>query len=44
MGKMKIVGNMARNKGIDGGKFGVGSYREGGVKTYNFEFNAEKFK
>jgi ABC-type ATPase with predicted acetyltransferase domain len=44
MGKMKTGGNMARNKGIRGGKFGVGGYREGGVKTFNFEFNVKKYK
>jgi len=44
MGKMKTGGNMARNKGITGGEFGVGSYREGGVKTFQFEFKVENFK
>lgn len=38
MGKIKTGGNLQRNQGIKGGKFGVGGFREGGTRTFSFEY------
>jgi len=37
-GKMKTGGNYGRNRGHKAGKFGVGGFREGGVRTFSFEY------